>query len=48
MDREIVIKIIDALNNRGGFDDWWGNIDPDTKEEIISELESIVKSNSTN
>ena len=33
---EIVLAIIDILNGRGGFDDWWGNID-EFHEEIIEE-----------
>jgi hypothetical protein len=44
MEKEIVNEIIDFLNNRKGFDDWWGDIDDDIKNEIKQELENIVKS----
>ena len=36
-------KIISMLNGRGGFDDWWGNIDEDIQEEIIDEITKILK-----
>lgn len=42
-DLELVDKLITLLQDRGGFDDWWGNIDEDTQTEIISELASIIK-----
>lgn len=39
--KTLVTKIIDRLNGRGGFDDWWCSIEEDTQLEIIEELESI-------
>ena len=44
--REIKIcalEIIDSLCDRGGFDDWWYNLDDDIETEIISELENIIE-----
>lgn len=35
-------KIVDALNDRKGFDHWWYNIDSETQEEILEELEKII------
>lgn len=35
-------KVIEALGNRGGFDDWWGNIDESIQAEIIDELEEVI------
>ena len=42
-EQEIVNEIIGALCDRGGFDDWWGNIDIDIQNEIKEELENIIK-----
>lgn len=42
--RGIVIDIIAALCDRGGFDDWWwGDLDVETRVEIQDELEEIVE-----
>jgi hypothetical protein len=43
MEKEIIEKIINTLCDRGGFDDWWGNIDIDIQDEIKKELENIIK-----
>ena len=40
--KELATKMIDTLNGRGGFDDWWGNIDEECKEEIMTELVNIL------
>jgi len=40
--KEIVEKMINALNNRGGFDDWWYNIDEEIQTEITDELVNIL------
>ena len=40
--KELIEKIIDELNGRGGFDDWWCNIDEDIKEEITEALVNIL------
>ena len=37
-------QIISVLNDRGGFDDWWGNIDKECQDEILDEIKSIIKS----
>ena len=37
------LEIIDSLCDRGGFDDWWYNLDDEIETEIISELESIIE-----
>ena len=44
----IVSKVLDALNDRGGFDGWWGGIDDDIQQEIIEELVSIVEGEKDN
>lgn len=35
-------KIIALLNGRGGFEHWWGDIDEDTKREIIEEIDGVI------
>ena len=40
--KEIVEKMINALTDRGGFDDWWQNIDEDIQDEIIDKLVDIL------
>ena len=40
--KEIVEKMINALNDRGGFDNWWYNIDEDIQAEITDELVNIL------
>lgn len=37
------LEIIDSLCDRGGFDDWWYNLDDEIETEIISELENIIE-----
>lgn len=39
--------IISMLSDRGGFDDWWGNIDIDTQLEILSEMNKIIEEKCT-
>lgn len=34
--------IINELLGRGGFDEWWEEIDKETQEEIIAELNEII------
>ncbi len=36
-------KVLEVLNNRGGFDDWWGNLDEDLQNEIYSEIEAVIE-----
>jgi hypothetical protein len=37
----IAQAIIDALLDRQGFDEWWHEIDPDIKQDILDEINSI-------
>lgn len=41
--KKCVGEIIDSLCDRNGFDDWWYNLDDETENEIILEIESIIK-----
>ena len=44
MDTEKAVKeIISMLCGRGGFDDWWQNIDEDTQEDIKEIMEDIIQ-----
>ena len=38
----IVNDSIEELENRGGFDGWWGSIDEDIQKEIKETLERLV------
>jgi len=40
--KEVAEEIIKALSDRKGFDGWYGNIDDDTKKEIIDEMSQII------
>ena len=40
--KELIEKIINELNGRSGFDDWWYNIDEDTQKEITENLINIL------
>ena len=37
------LEIIDSLCDRGGFDDWWYNLDDSITEEIENEIEEIIE-----
>ena len=39
----IAYQIIDVLCNRGGFDDWWRNIDEDIQLEILEEMSEKIQ-----
>lgn len=41
--KKCVGEIIDTLCDRGGFDDWWYNLDDEVEKEITDKLEEIVK-----
>jgi len=41
--KKCVLEIFDALYNRGGFDDWWYNLDDSIIEEIENEIEEIIE-----
>lgn len=34
--------VLHELNDRSGFDHWWGNIDGDVQEEIRDELAKVI------
>lgn len=36
-------EIIDVLNGRKGFDDWWGNIDQECKDEILETISQVIQ-----
>ena len=40
--KEVVGRMIFALNDRSGFDDWWNNIGKEIQTEITDELSNIV------
>lgn len=40
---EIVRALLDNLNGRKGFDDWWNGIDPEDQEEILQSMYQIVR-----
>ena len=40
--QEIVAAILNDLDDRGGFDGWWGSIDSETQEEIKRALKEVV------
>ncbi len=35
--------VIDFLDQRKDFDYWWENIDAETQEEILEELEQLIE-----
>jgi hypothetical protein len=39
----IVFRIMDDFRDRSGFDDWWGNMDSEIKNEILNSLHQIVE-----
>ena len=41
--KKCVGENIDTLCDRGGFDDWWYNLDDEVENEITDKLEEIVK-----
>lgn len=42
MNKEPAKQIIAALEDRGGFDSWWYQIDKEDKKEIIDEIAQII------
>lgn len=36
-------EILDALNDRGGFDHWWALVENEDKDEIFEEIKRIIK-----
>lgn len=40
--KKVVKYILEELDNRGGFDDWWDSVDEETQEDIRNELLMVV------
>jgi hypothetical protein len=40
--KKCVLEIFDTLCDRGGFDDWWYNLDDNIQEDIESSIEGII------
>lgn len=40
--RVLALRVLDALNGRKGYDQWWDNVDDDLREEIIDKLAIII------
>jgi hypothetical protein len=41
--KRIVFSVIDELQSRRGFDGFWGDLDKDIQEEILSALVEVVE-----
>ena len=41
-DYKLANQLIESLTDRGGFDDWWHNIDEDIQEEILGNLANKI------
>jgi hypothetical protein len=41
--RRVVNRVLIALDGRKGFDDWWGLIDDEIRDEIEAELVAEVE-----
>lgn len=37
-----VDRIIDLLNDRAGFDDWWHDLDEKIQNDIRVEIENVI------
>jgi hypothetical protein len=42
IDKTPAQKIISALEDRGGFDSWWGCLPKNIQEEVIEEMAEII------
>ncbi len=40
---EIVNAIFRFLNDHSGFDHWWDDIEPETREEILEQMVLLVE-----
>lgn len=34
--------VLDMLNDRKGFDDWWDSLDPEIREELRTEMSETI------
>jgi hypothetical protein len=41
--KKCVLEILDTLYERNGFAHWWDHLNTAIEEEIVTELESIIK-----
>ncbi len=39
---EKALKIIEILNDRGGFDHWWSDVETDDQNEILEEIAKVL------
>jgi hypothetical protein len=39
--RDTAYRVLDLLQRRKGFDEWWDSIDADVQEDIIQELAEV-------
>ena len=44
---KLVKQMMEYLCGRGGFDDWWRNLDDDIQEEIIVDLAEFIRVKTT-
>lgn len=40
--RRIVKRVLRDLDDRSGFDHWWGGIDRSIQKEIVNDLTAVV------
>jgi len=40
--RQLTEDIFDFLQDRGGFDGWWGDIDSETQDEIMQGVRKLI------
>lgn len=41
---DLASNLIDVLKGRGGFDGWWDQIDKETQDDILDELDELIMS----
>jgi len=40
---DLVNDVIDILEDRNGFDNWWNEVDGELRDEIFKELVALVQ-----
>lgn len=43
--KKIVKELVLFLNERGGFDAWWGDVEPEYQKEILNGMIEIINEN---
>lgn len=43
--KKIVKELILFLNDRGGFDAWWGDMEPEFQKQILNGMIEIINEN---